>query len=171
MRAGQARMASKPYAEPTVPGEVAPAGQIEPSEPPIPGGLAAEEIEGRSPWYLAYLRLRRNKVALAFGTLFIVIVLDRAERAAHSRRARGRGDRGPKPLVSRLSAAASQQGRARVRNALHCHRPRSSRASRPFPAGSRPRRSRAEAPGISPICGCVATRSRSRSERSSLSSS
>src|SRR6266508_964987 len=68
-------MASKPYAEPSVPGEVAPAGQIEPGEPPVPGGLAAAEIEGRSPWYLAYLRLRRNKVALGFGALFIVIVL------------------------------------------------------------------------------------------------
>ena len=68
-------MASKPYAEPSIPGEVAPAGQIEPSEPPVPGGLKAEEIEGRSPWYLAYLRLRRNRVALAFGALFIALVL------------------------------------------------------------------------------------------------
>jgi peptide/nickel transport system permease protein len=69
-------MASKPYAEPSVPGEVAPAGQIEAGgEPPVPGGLDAAEIEGRSPWYLAYLRLRRNKVALGFGALFIVIVL------------------------------------------------------------------------------------------------
>jgi peptide/nickel transport system permease protein len=68
-------VASKPYAEPTVPGEVAPAGQIEPGEPPVPGGLKAKEIEGRSPWYLAYLRLRRNKVALLFGALFIAIVL------------------------------------------------------------------------------------------------
>jgi len=31
--------------------------------------------EGRSPWRLAMRRLRRNKVALAFGALFIVIVL------------------------------------------------------------------------------------------------
>jgi len=68
-------VASKPYAEPSIPGEVAPAGQIEPSEPPVPGGLKAEEIEGRSPWYLAYLRLRRNRVALAFGALFIALVL------------------------------------------------------------------------------------------------
>jgi peptide/nickel transport system permease protein len=68
-------VASKPYAEPSIPGEVAPAGEIEPGEPPVPGGLKAEEIEGRSPWYLAYLRLRRNKVALSFGALFIVIVL------------------------------------------------------------------------------------------------
>ncbi|HEX2360261.1 MAG TPA: ABC transporter permease [Solirubrobacterales bacterium] len=69
-------MASKPYAEPSVPGEVAPAGQIEAGgEPRVPGGFDAKQVEGRSPWYLAYLRLRRNKVALGFGALFIVIVL------------------------------------------------------------------------------------------------
>ncbi len=32
-------------------------------------------MSGRSPWYLAYRRLRRNRVALAFGGLFVVIVL------------------------------------------------------------------------------------------------
>jgi len=32
-------------------------------------------VEGRSPWYLAYRRLRRNRVALAFGALFLAIVL------------------------------------------------------------------------------------------------
>jgi peptide/nickel transport system permease protein len=32
-------------------------------------------MEGRSPWYLAYRRLRRNRVALAFGALFVVIVV------------------------------------------------------------------------------------------------
>lgn len=32
-------------------------------------------MEGRSPWYLAYRRLRRNRVALAFGALFVLIVL------------------------------------------------------------------------------------------------
>ncbi|KAA0114695.1 ABC transporter permease [Mycolicibacterium sp. P9-22] len=32
-------------------------------------------IRGRSPWYLAWLRLRRNKVSIAFGVLFILIVL------------------------------------------------------------------------------------------------
>jgi peptide/nickel transport system permease protein len=51
------------------PAEATPAG-----EPPLPVGDEVE-IVGRSPWYLAYLRLRRNKVALAFGALFIVIVL------------------------------------------------------------------------------------------------
>jgi peptide/nickel transport system permease protein len=40
--------------------------------------LAAEEegaIEGKSPWYLAWRRLRRNYVALGFLLLFIVIVV------------------------------------------------------------------------------------------------
>lgn len=32
-------------------------------------------MAGRSPWYLAYRRLRRNRVALAFGGLFIAMVL------------------------------------------------------------------------------------------------
>ena len=32
-------------------------------------------MAGRSPWYLAYRRLLRNRVALAFGGLFIVIVV------------------------------------------------------------------------------------------------
>src|SRR5439155_10910584 len=41
--------------------------------------LAAEEhgvsIQGRSPWYLAWRRLRRNYVALGFFALFVVIVV------------------------------------------------------------------------------------------------
>ena len=40
--------------------------------------LAAEEqgaIEGKSPWYLAWRRLRRNYVALGFLLLFVVIVV------------------------------------------------------------------------------------------------
>ncbi|MDQ3875094.1 MAG: ABC transporter permease [Actinomycetota bacterium] len=41
--------------------------------------LAAEErevaIEGRSPWYLAWRRLRRNYVALAFFGVFLLIVV------------------------------------------------------------------------------------------------
>ena len=41
--------------------------------------LAAEErgtqIRGRSPWYLAWRRLRRNKVALAFLVLFFVVLV------------------------------------------------------------------------------------------------
>jgi peptide/nickel transport system permease protein len=32
-------------------------------------------MAGRSPWYLAYRRLRHNRVALAFGGLFVAIVL------------------------------------------------------------------------------------------------
>lgn len=31
-------------------------------------------MEGRSPWYLAYRRLRRNRIALGFGGLFVLIV-------------------------------------------------------------------------------------------------
>ena len=41
--------------------------------------LAAEEegaaIEGRSPWYLAWRRLRRNYVALGFLALFVAILV------------------------------------------------------------------------------------------------
>jgi peptide/nickel transport system permease protein len=44
-----------------------------------PGVLAAEDsrdrIAGLGPWRLAMRRLKRNKIALAFGGLFIVIVL------------------------------------------------------------------------------------------------
>ncbi|HSS05035.1 MAG TPA: ABC transporter permease [Solirubrobacterales bacterium] len=32
-------------------------------------------MAGRSPWYLAYRRLRRNRVALAFAALFVAIVV------------------------------------------------------------------------------------------------
>ena len=32
-------------------------------------------VQGRSPWFLAWERMRRNKVALAFGVLFILLVL------------------------------------------------------------------------------------------------
>lgn len=35
----------------------------------------AATIRGRSPWYLAWIRLRRNKVALGFGILFVLIVV------------------------------------------------------------------------------------------------
>jgi peptide/nickel transport system permease protein len=55
---------------------VAPIGELEaPGEPPLPTGVPASQIEGRSPWYLAWLRLRRNKIALACGCLFVAIVL------------------------------------------------------------------------------------------------
>jgi peptide/nickel transport system permease protein len=46
-----------------------------PGEPVLPTGVPAEQIRGRSPWYLAWLRLRRNKVALGFGLLFVLIVV------------------------------------------------------------------------------------------------
>jgi peptide/nickel transport system permease protein len=43
--------------------------------PEIPPGAEGAAIEGRSPWYLAYRRLRRNRVALAFGVTFVAMVL------------------------------------------------------------------------------------------------
>jgi peptide/nickel transport system permease protein len=46
-----------------------------PGEPPLPSGVPASAIQGRSPWYLAWLRLRRNKMALACAVLFVLIVL------------------------------------------------------------------------------------------------
>ncbi len=46
-----------------------------PGEPPLPTGVPPSQIQGRSPWYLAWLRLRRNKVALACAVLFVLIVL------------------------------------------------------------------------------------------------
>jgi peptide/nickel transport system permease protein len=55
---------------------VSPIGDLEaPGEPPLPTGVPASQIQGRSPWYLAWLRLRRNRVALACGALFVLIVL------------------------------------------------------------------------------------------------
>jgi len=51
-------------------------GEIEaPGIPPVPAGVAPDAVRGRSPWYLAWVRLRRNRVALGFGVLFIAIVL------------------------------------------------------------------------------------------------
>lgn len=35
----------------------------------------SESARARGPWYLGWLRLRRNKIALAFGALFLLIVL------------------------------------------------------------------------------------------------
>ena len=52
-----------------------PIGDVEaPGIPPIPADVPAAVIRGRSPWYLAWVRFRRNRVALAFGVLFLVIV-------------------------------------------------------------------------------------------------
>jgi len=54
----------------------APFGEVEVAdEPPLPTGVPLARVQGRSPWYLAGLRLRRNKVSLGFGVLFIAIVL------------------------------------------------------------------------------------------------
>jgi peptide/nickel transport system permease protein len=67
-------VASEPYVKPAFETpEGAPGEQYHvPGEPALPPG---ERIEGRSPWYLAWRRLRRNRVALGFGVLFVVIVL------------------------------------------------------------------------------------------------
>ncbi|MFL6086620.1 MAG: ABC transporter permease, partial [Mycobacterium sp.] len=55
---------------------VVPVGELEvPGDPPLPTGVPASQIQGRSPWYLAWLRLRRNKVALVCGAVFVLIVL------------------------------------------------------------------------------------------------
>ncbi len=50
---------------------------IEPETLPIDGLEAGETagFEGRSPWYLAWRRLRHNRVALAFLGLFVLIVI------------------------------------------------------------------------------------------------
>lgn len=46
-----------------------------PDVPPLPAGASSGQWRGRSPWYLAWMRLRRNRIALAFGVLFLVIVV------------------------------------------------------------------------------------------------
>ncbi len=46
-----------------------------PGIPPLPVDVPSEAVRGRSPWYLAWIRLRRNRVALGFGVLFIAIVV------------------------------------------------------------------------------------------------
>jgi peptide/nickel transport system permease protein len=60
-------VATDPYAE-----VLLDKGAPAPGEPAAPPG---EKIEGRSPWYLAWRRLRRNRVALGFGALFVLIVV------------------------------------------------------------------------------------------------
>jgi peptide/nickel transport system permease protein len=63
-------VASEPYSEPALQ-----SGSVPATEPGSPSAPESAEIEGRSPWYLAYRRLRRNKVALGFLALFVVIVV------------------------------------------------------------------------------------------------
>ncbi|MDG4663204.1 ABC transporter permease [Mycobacterium sp. 236(2023)] len=43
--------------------------------PEAPAGVPKSQIQGRNPWYLAWLRLRRNKVALGCGVMFVLIVV------------------------------------------------------------------------------------------------
>ena len=67
---------------------VAPTGELDaPGGPPLPTGVPAAQIAGRSPWYLAWLRLRRNKIALACGVLIVLFCLAAplwAEHVAHT---------------------------------------------------------------------------------------
>jgi peptide/nickel transport system permease protein len=68
-----------------------PIGDVEaPGIPPLPADVPAEVVRGRSPWYLAWIRLRRNRVALGFGVLFVAVVVSCmaaplwAEHVAHT---------------------------------------------------------------------------------------
>ena len=61
-------MASEPYSEASL-------GTLGSDPDVTPDGGEETAYEGRSPWYLAYRRLRRNRVALAFGGLFILIIV------------------------------------------------------------------------------------------------
>ncbi len=56
-------MATEQYADAAISGTI-------PSPPPGEGEASA----GRGPWYLAWRRLRRNKTALFFGLIFLLIV-------------------------------------------------------------------------------------------------
>ncbi len=59
-----------------VPGEVAGAGRAGPSDQPaLAGGEAAPVIQGRSPWRLAYERLRRDRAAMVCLAIIVAIVL------------------------------------------------------------------------------------------------
>jgi peptide/nickel transport system permease protein len=55
--------------EPSI--EPSPPGAGDAGFPPVPAGVSAE---GRGPWSLAFGRLLRNRVALVFGALFVLIV-------------------------------------------------------------------------------------------------
>src|SRR5829696_4168659 len=56
-------MATEPATEPSFEGSAA-----------FEGEARREHIHGLSPWRLALRRLRRNRVAIAFGILFLVVV-------------------------------------------------------------------------------------------------
>ena len=60
-------MALEPQPDPALP-----PGEPDEGFPAAPGEAGGE---GHSPWYLAYRRLRRNRVALAFLGLFFLIVV------------------------------------------------------------------------------------------------
>ena len=44
-------------------------------QPDATSGSKLREAAGHGPWALAWRRLRRNRVSLAFGVLFLVLVL------------------------------------------------------------------------------------------------
>ena len=66
-------------------------------------------MAGRSPWYLAYRRLRRNRVALAFGGLFVAIVVFVARGAALG----GPRRRTPSPNATHTLEKVEVDGEAR----------------------------------------------------------
>jgi peptide/nickel transport system permease protein len=57
---------------------VSPTPQVEPGEPAVPGvgaGVPPREIVGRSPGQLAWLRLKRDRVAIASGSALLFFIL------------------------------------------------------------------------------------------------
>src|SRR2546421_12193879 len=96
-------MATEPYAEPTLPGAV-PRG--DPSFPRAPEGVP---IEGRSPWYLGYRRLRRNKTALAFLALFILVLIFVLAARLSAKPVAHTGP-GPAPRLERTAVHDNREG-------------------------------------------------------------
>jgi peptide/nickel transport system permease protein len=54
---------------------VTPPAQIEPADLNSPRPAAGKAVEGRSPWRLAWVRLRRDKVAIASSMVICLIIL------------------------------------------------------------------------------------------------
>src|SRR6058998_2850998 len=71
----------------------------------------ASAIRGRSPWYLAWRRLRRNKVAFAALALFVLVVVAPARTAL-------RASCGPYGAERRASAWQDHRQRASGRHRL-----------------------------------------------------
>ena len=116
---------------------VSPIDSLEaPGEPPIPTGVPAAQIQGRSPWYLAWLRLRRNKVALACA---VAVRADRVVLPGGAAVGRTRGahrtEREPPHRQGDDRRAGDRRRRARRHAA-------GARAARQVPARRRPERPR-----------------------------